>query len=755
MSFLVLYCAWIQRSLVLHCATHVWAQDLPGNDALLHVWALAWGQHALATQPGHVFDANIFFPYPGTLLYSDHLLGLALLLSPLRLFTDNYILVHNLAHLGASILNPLVMYLLAFELTGNIGAAVIGAVIYGFAPMRFDADRHQIQTLVAWWLPLMLWCGRRALATGQWRYAVGVGVAWTLQALTGIYLTAFFAPFWALALLWWSFRYPPSTHARGWMALLTMQALAVLLIAPSLLAYRAVQSGLGVARSVVLNALLCLHVQNLPEYVPVVTLAVLAVGLWLAHRRAPELFRSELGLYVMIALGALLLAFGPTLPMPFDHGWMRGPYALLLKLPGYDALRAPGRMLHIALIGAAVLGAGAVAALTAGRGPVVTVGLTVIVAASALFEGLPPKLQMIWVPGAETDPTVAWLAKQPASWRLVELPMETGSTFEQIFQFRSTGHWKPMINGSMGISPPLHGYLVGRLEAGFDRSIGAELRALGVTHVVSHTPWLSAPQRDAINRGLTGSRPPLKLVRSFPDTTRVLALRPRLALAPTVVPGVPIPRDDWQVTASVDVRHMRQSIDDDPRSAWRSWGDLEHYLDRWHDRIPFMIRWAQFIRKQPGQLRIELPRPTPLSAVVARLAGSDSAALAGIVVETSVDGKLWTPVPGHFRPLPEVRALLLDAPNAWMAVVPPKPILAKHVRLGVVGYEWQVADLTLLRATTPPPAAAPTSRSRRPAPPASRPKTPVAPGKRSLPLRTAAQKICLRGACVGQTAANR
>ena len=47
---------WAQRALLFGLADHVYAQNLPGNDALLHVWSLAWGQHALRVQPA---DATI------------------------------------------------------------------------------------------------------------------------------------------------------------------------------------------------------------------------------------------------------------------------------------------------------------------------------------------------------------------------------------------------------------------------------------------------------------------------------------------------------------------------------------------------------------------------------------------------------------------------------------------------------------------------------------------------------------------------
>ncbi len=215
-----------QRSLAPVAATHVYAQNIPGNDSLLHVWTLAWDHHALWTSPRALFDANIFFPHRGTLLYSDHLLGLALLLAPLRLVTDDVVLVHNVAVLAAPALNALAMYALVFGLVHRAGPALVAGLLYGFAPLRFDADRTQIQMLAAWWLPLLLHWGRRAVERGRARDAVAAGAALALQGLTGIYLTAFFAPFLALAHLWWLVCYPWRAHRRGWVQLVAADTIA-------------------------------------------------------------------------------------------------------------------------------------------------------------------------------------------------------------------------------------------------------------------------------------------------------------------------------------------------------------------------------------------------------------------------------------------------------------------------------------------------------------------------------------------------
>ncbi|TMA48310.1 MAG: hypothetical protein E6J76_14620 [Deltaproteobacteria bacterium] len=177
-----------QRGLVAGLGDHVFFQELPaGNDCLLHVWTLAWDQHALATDPAGVLDANIFYPYPRTLLYSDHLLGLAVLLVPFRLATANPVLIHNLVTLAAPALDALALYALALTLTGEPGAALLGALLYGFAPLRFTADRCQIQMLAAWWLPLLFLLARRAIAHDRVRDGLLAGIVLALQGLTGIW----------------------------------------------------------------------------------------------------------------------------------------------------------------------------------------------------------------------------------------------------------------------------------------------------------------------------------------------------------------------------------------------------------------------------------------------------------------------------------------------------------------------------------------------------------------------------------------
>src|SRR5262249_8150519 len=137
-------------------------------------------------------DANIFHPEWGTLLYSDHLVALALLSAPLRLLTGDALTVHNALAVAAPVLDAIALWLLAFDLTGSVCAAFVGGLVYGFAGLRLSIDTCQIQ-MAAWWLPLLVLGALRAVRDDRPGWGVVAGAALLAQGLTGIYLTVFFA----------------------------------------------------------------------------------------------------------------------------------------------------------------------------------------------------------------------------------------------------------------------------------------------------------------------------------------------------------------------------------------------------------------------------------------------------------------------------------------------------------------------------------------------------------------------------------
>src|SRR3954469_23205198 len=83
---------------------HLWPlASAPGTlgrndngDYVLHEWIMAWVAHQVVTSPLHLFDANIFYPEPRTLSYSDHLFVQSMLGAPLLWAGARALLVHNL-----------------------------------------------------------------------------------------------------------------------------------------------------------------------------------------------------------------------------------------------------------------------------------------------------------------------------------------------------------------------------------------------------------------------------------------------------------------------------------------------------------------------------------------------------------------------------------------------------------------------------------------------------------------------------------
>ncbi len=111
------------------------------GDPTLQAWQVAWGGHALLTNPLQVWHSNTFYPEPYTYAYSDTLLGYA----PFGMIGDGpvaavirynllYMLTHALALFGA--------YALARQVgAGRAGAAVAG-VAFAYAPWKLAQAGH-------------------------------------------------------------------------------------------------------------------------------------------------------------------------------------------------------------------------------------------------------------------------------------------------------------------------------------------------------------------------------------------------------------------------------------------------------------------------------------------------------------------------------------------------------------------------------------------------------------------------------------
>src|SRR5512146_2037560 len=92
------------------------------GDSAFFAWEIGWTIHALQTNPAQLPHANIFWPLRYTLGMDEPVLGTTLLVAPLAPFTDDAVLLYNVARLLTFLFSALTAYWLAREL--GVGEAI-------------------------------------------------------------------------------------------------------------------------------------------------------------------------------------------------------------------------------------------------------------------------------------------------------------------------------------------------------------------------------------------------------------------------------------------------------------------------------------------------------------------------------------------------------------------------------------------------------------------------------------------------------
>ena len=124
------------------------------GDPGLNAWIIWWNAQAVPLTE-RWWNAPIFFPSSGALAFSETLLGLLPITTPIQWFGGSPITAYNVAFLLTFPLSALAAHALVSRLTGRHDAAVIAGLVYGFNPFRI-AHFPQIQVMTSYWMPLSL-----------------------------------------------------------------------------------------------------------------------------------------------------------------------------------------------------------------------------------------------------------------------------------------------------------------------------------------------------------------------------------------------------------------------------------------------------------------------------------------------------------------------------------------------------------------------------------------------------------------------
>ena len=214
------------------------------GDPILNTWILSWNARSLPFTTDW-WNAPVFYPAEGVLAFSENLLGLSILSTPVIWLTNNPLLAYNLVFLLSFPLSGAAAYLLAFELTRRRDAAWVAGLLFAFCPYRMEQLSH-LQVLVSFWMPLALFGLQVYLRDGRARWLVLFGSALLFQGLSNLYFLLFFPVLVAMWLLWFT---PTVGRWRTLACVGIAWVVASLPLVPLLLTYQAVHDRFSFVRS--------------------------------------------------------------------------------------------------------------------------------------------------------------------------------------------------------------------------------------------------------------------------------------------------------------------------------------------------------------------------------------------------------------------------------------------------------------------------------------------------------------------------
>ncbi|MET0237559.1 MAG: hypothetical protein ABW224_23130 [Kibdelosporangium sp.] len=509
------------------------------GDPLLQAWEMAWNGNLLTAD--RFWTANIFYPSADNFAFSDSLLGYL----PLSLFGDGQrdaVLRYNLAFLVAGALAFVGAYLLARQLGANWQGAALAGVVFAWAPWRFVHNGH-LNVLSTGGIALALF----ALARGHgccfgkrpelrvirpwWALAGWLIAAWqvTIGFAIGIpfvYLMGAIGVLIVVISVFGGHRFGRRLHAANAVGMVVFLGVTLVMTLP----YLRVVDRYGFTR----------NWAEVAGFSPTPSGYLTTSGQSLLWRgtfftvmsNVPEPGRAEKMLFpglvvVLIALAGLVfsgwrksvrisLAAATSLVgiLALGAGFLDGAFTYRLlwaNLPGWEALRTPGRLILWVLLLLGLLAAGAVTRLgerlaERDRSPTrrrrrLVAFLLLLPAIGALAESVP-------------DQTYAQLPEIPAELRTVFretrdpiLLLPIGTEPDYVYELWSTEGFPLIANGNSGNFPPSHVQISRTMTTFPDNYSLAVLEKYGIRKVIIQKRARESYRfAEAITRDLTGLR---------------------------------------------------------------------------------------------------------------------------------------------------------------------------------------------------------------------------------------------------------
>jgi hypothetical protein len=447
---------------------------MDAGDSAFFAWVMAWEAHALGTDPARLPHGNMFHPLRYTLGMDEPVFGTTLIVLPLFLFTDDAVLIFNVARLLTFVFSALTAYLLARGLGAAELPSLIAGAAFAFSPIRTDQIAH-LSTLGTQFLPLVLLFLVRFFRLGALRDALLAAGFFVLAAMACGYhsvIGLLVLPVAAIPLLWgrWA-RLPTALVAAG---------VAALGLLPLYLLHHAALEPLHYTRGTEETAQFSAAVESFfatsswnvvwgettaafrttysNNLFPGLVLPVSVLAGAIALRRDGRRPSREALALALLAVAAAAVALGPDVRF-FGRDLGPGPFALARLVPIFRMIRVPSRSGAFIALALAMLAAMAWTRWRDRPARLILLGAAALAETVIVPIPLPAWAQVV-DSRRPPPPVYAWLAGQPGQPVVAELPIQgiegivTRPAFhESIYLVYSTHHWKPLVNGYAGIEP--------------------------------------------------------------------------------------------------------------------------------------------------------------------------------------------------------------------------------------------------------------------------------------------------------------
>jgi hypothetical protein len=484
------------------------AGRLDTNDGRWSIWVVSWVAHALTTDPAQLFRANIFYPHPNALAFSEGNIVEGVIGAPVWLLTKNPYTTHNFVFLFAFAQSFVATYYLVRHLTGDRRAAIIAGIMFAFCPFAFARQAH-IQLLMVGFLPWAMLAWHRFLERTSVARAIELGVVLSLTGLACAYYGIFAGGMVAFASIWFAISRQRWKDPKYWAMVAIAAVVCIGTILPFFLPYMRMQESTGFERS--LSGQYSANVGAWlvssawahrwwasylwqPSEVLFPGIMAIVLGCWGAtfvkERDGVGLKRDEARYYIGLAIFTFWLTLGPK----------AGLYTVLYyTVPVFSFLRAPSRAGIVVTLCLVLLAAPALIVLMRRKALTAAFAVLLVLAIADTYRA--PLRMRDAGPMPKAYTALASLPKGPT----IELPYwATSIEYHRHAEYMlaSTAHWQPLINGYSDHIPQDFRDNAPALNTFPSAESFKLLESQGARYAVIHLDLMDGARRERVTRAL-------------------------------------------------------------------------------------------------------------------------------------------------------------------------------------------------------------------------------------------------------------